>query len=78
MPMDSVQLQRVRAFSQVGLKIQEALNVEDILRLIGEGLKELGLNCVILFLDEEQKNLKIEYTSLAPSLVAKLEKLVGL
>jgi len=75
---ESTQLRRILALNNVGLNIQEELKVESIFHLIGEGLKEIGLNCVILFLDDEEKNLKVEYTSQLPSLVATAEKLVGL
>jgi len=42
------QLERILTFNLVGLRIQDELNVEDIYRLIGKGLKQIGLDCAIM------------------------------
>jgi len=74
---ESKYINRILALNQVGLKIQKELNVGDIYRIIGEGLREIGLDCGIMLLDEEEKNLRLEALSSLASLVAKGEKLLG-
>jgi len=78
MANESVYSKRLSVFSQLGLKVQEASSIDDIYTYIGEGLKESGFACVIWHLDEEQKNLTLEYSSIDPLLVKKVEKLLNL
>ena len=68
--------QRLLALNQVALRAQEALDMQEVFRILGEELKELGLDCAIFLLDKEREELELAYISLGPQLIATLEKLL--
>jgi len=66
---------RLLALNRVGLRAQEAFQVEDILAVVVNELKELGFNSVILL--REDDSLVFRHTSIEPALQAAAEEVVG-
>jgi len=68
--------QRLLALNRVGLKAQEAFQVEDIFEVVVEELKELGFDSAILL--REGENLVIRHASVEPTALAAAEEVIGI
>ena len=66
------------ALSRAAQDVQKMNDQEGIYRVVGEQIKALGFEATILMLDEEKKNLCLQYTTLARKVTRAAEKITGL
>lgn len=66
------------ALSRAAQDVQKMNDQEGIYRVVGEQIKALGFDATILMLDEEKKNLCLQYTTIARKVIRAAEKITGL
>ncbi|MBI5963286.1 MAG: PAS domain S-box protein [Chloroflexi bacterium] len=66
------------ALSRVAQSVQQANTADEIYQAVGEQIKSLGHDVIILTLDDERQCLKFSYSTLSRSLIKAGEKLTGL
>jgi PAS domain S-box-containing protein len=63
--------------SDIALRVNDALTEDEIFRLVGDGLKTVGLRSVIAILDEALERFRVVYASAARPILVAAERLFG-
>ena len=66
------------SLGHVATKLTSATNPEEVMVTLGRELKQLGVYCVVALLEQETRDLKIDFTSLELPALQLAEKLTGL
>ena len=66
------------SLGRVATKLASATNPEEVMVTLGRELKQLGVYCVVMFLEQETRDLKIDFSSLESPALQLAEKLTGL
>ncbi|HET8580661.1 MAG TPA: GAF domain-containing protein, partial [Nitrospiraceae bacterium] len=66
------------SLGHVATKLTSATNPEEVMVTLGRELKQLGVYCVVALLEQETRDLKIDFTSLEMPALQLAEKLTGL
>ena len=65
------------ALSRAAQSIQQARTPDEIYRAVGNQIKSLGGEVTLLMVNDDRQSLTADYTSYAPSLLRRIEKLIG-
>jgi signal transduction histidine kinase/PAS domain-containing protein len=68
----------ITALSHVATHIKIAPDPDGVMETLGAELKRLGITCLIALLEPEASTLVVRYTSLDPSVLARIENVAGI
>ena len=63
--------------NQAAVSMETAHTPQDVIKVVGEGLKQINISCMLFLLDETQSKLIIKYMSHEPAILNAAEKLLG-
>jgi diguanylate cyclase (GGDEF)-like protein len=67
----------IRALSHIASQMQKAFSQDDILRTLGNELREIGVTCAMAVRDKDRRSLTIKYTSMPAEALEPLEHNMG-
>ena len=67
----------IRALSNIAVHLQKAFNQEEIIQMLGNDLKTMGLSCAVAVSNRERGSFIMQYTSMPGEFIEQLESHTG-